>query len=104
MLFGKKKKQKTYDPASDGGNGRPIRAAVAIGDPQDKYSGYPSNGLSPRRLASIFREADEGDTLWSIARKYYGKRRYWKKIWNANSAITNPNRIYAGQTIILPKL
>ena len=63
MLFGKKKKQKTYDPASDGGNGRPIRAAVAIGDPQDKYSGYPSNGLSPRRLASIFREADEGDVL-----------------------------------------
>ena len=46
----------------------------------------------------------KGDTLWSIARKYYGKRRYWKKIWNANSAITNPNRIYAGQTIILPKL
>ena len=46
----------------------------------------------------------KGDTLWSIARKHYGKRRYWKKIWNANSAITNPNRIYAGQTIILPKL
>ena len=46
----------------------------------------------------------KGDTLWSIARKHYGKRRYWKKIWNANSAITDPNRIYVGQTIILPKL
>lgn len=59
----KKKKQKAYNPAVDTGSGRPIRAAVAIGDPQDKYSGYPSNGLSPRRLAEIFREADDGNVL-----------------------------------------
>lgn len=59
----KKKKQKAYNPAVDTGSGRPIRAAVAIGDPQDKYSGYPSNGLSPRRLAAIFREADDGNVL-----------------------------------------
>ena len=59
----KKKKQKAYNPAIDDGTSRPIRAAVAIGDPQDKYSEYPSNGLSPRRLATIFREADEGDVL-----------------------------------------
>ena len=59
----KKKKQKAYNPAVDANTGRPIRAAVAIGDPQDKYSEYPSNGLSPRRLAAIFREADDGDVL-----------------------------------------
>ena len=34
----KKKKQKAYNPAIDDGTSRPIRAAVAIGDPQDKYS------------------------------------------------------------------
>ena len=27
----------------------------------DKYSEYPSNGLTPRRLARIFREADKGN-------------------------------------------
>lgn len=59
----KKKKQKAYNPAVDDGVNRPVRAAVAIGDPQDKYSEYPSNGLSPRRLAAIFREADDGDVL-----------------------------------------
>lgn len=59
----KKKKQKAYNPAIDDGTSRPIRAAVAIGDPQDKYSEYPSSGLSPRRLAEIFREADEGNVL-----------------------------------------
>ena len=45
----------------DTGIGRPVRASIAIGDPNDKYSTYPSNGLTPRRLARIFRAADEGD-------------------------------------------
>lgn len=57
----KKKKQKAYNPDMDNGSGRPIRGAVAIGDPLDKYSEYPSSGLNPRRLAQIFREADEGN-------------------------------------------
>lgn len=56
-----KKRQKTFNPVTDSGTDRPVRSAVAIGDSQDKYSGYPSNGLSPRRLAAIFREADEGN-------------------------------------------
>ncbi len=30
---------------------------------QDKYSEYPSNGLTPVRLAEIFREADTGDVM-----------------------------------------
>ena len=54
-------KQKEFNPDVDTGIGRPVRASIAIGDPNDKYSTYPSNGLTPRRLARIFRAADEGD-------------------------------------------
>lgn len=36
---------------------------VATVSVQDKYSTYPSNGLTPRRLAQIFREADQGDIM-----------------------------------------
>ena len=38
-----------------------VIARVAVGDINDKYSDYPSNGLTPGRLARIFRQADEGD-------------------------------------------
>lgn len=38
-----------------------MTARVAVGDVNDKFSDYPSNGLTPRRLARIFREADEGN-------------------------------------------
>ena len=42
---------------------RPDFKEIAVAQINDKYSSYPSNGLTPRRLASIFREADAGDIL-----------------------------------------
>lgn len=46
---------------------------------------------------------EEGDTLYKIARKFYGKDSMWKKIRDANKAtITTDGRVMAGQTIILP--
>lgn len=59
----KKKKEKPFNPEVDTGLGKPVRARVAAGDVNDKYSTYPSNGLTPKRLARIFRAADDGDVL-----------------------------------------
>ena len=59
----KKKKGKTFNPETDTGRGRPVTAVVAVGNINDKYSSYPSNGLNPRRLARIFRAADQGDVM-----------------------------------------
>ena len=42
-------------------SGSPIMAAVAIRDVNDKFSSYPSDGLTPVKLARIFKEADAGD-------------------------------------------
>lgn len=36
---------------------------IAVSQVQDKYSDYPSNGLTPQRLAAIFKEADTGDVF-----------------------------------------
>jgi len=50
-----------FNPNIDTGTVRPVTARVAVGNANDKFSEYPSNGLTPRRLARIFREADEGN-------------------------------------------
>lgn len=51
-------------------NGNPIAATqkskpdtreIAVATVRDKYSSYPSNGLTPERLARILKEADQGD-------------------------------------------
>ena len=42
---------------------RPEMGEIAVAQVTDKYSEYPSTGLTPVKLAEIFREADAGDVL-----------------------------------------
>ena len=44
-----------------------------------------------------------GDTLWSIARRYYGSGFQWDVIYRANTGIIrNPGMIYVGQVLMIP--
>ena len=44
-----------------------------------------------------------GDTLWGLAKKYYGDGSKYMKIFNANTGILkNPNLIYVGQVLTIP--
>ena len=45
----------------------------------------------------------KGDTLWGIAKKYYGNGSQYTKIYDENtSQIANPNLIYIGQVLTIP--
>lgn len=43
-----------------------------------------------------------GDTLWGLARKYYGDGNQYPKIVSANPDIKNPNVISIGQVLSIP--
>ena len=46
---------------------------------------------------------EEGDTLYGIAKRFYGSIKVWKAIREANKAlISSDNRLRAGDTIVLP--
>jgi nucleoid-associated protein YgaU len=48
---------------------------------------------------------EKGDNLSSISKRFYGKSKYWKQIFDANrDTIENPDLIYPGQTINLPAI
>ncbi len=42
---------------------KPILQEVAVQTIRDRYSSYPSQGLTPERLAAILKEADQGNVL-----------------------------------------
>ena len=45
----------------------------------------------------------KGDTLWKIAKQYYGNGALYNKIFDANTKqIANPNLIYVGQVFVIP--
>lgn len=43
-----------------------------------------------------------GDTLWGLAKKYYGNGSLYPKIVSANSKIKNPNLIIDGWELVIP--
>ena len=47
----------------------------------------------------------KGDTLGAIARRYYGKAARYRLIFAANQPmLTDPDRIYPGQILLIPRL
>lgn len=59
--------------------------------------------VNPTENAEVISYTIEpGDTLWSIAVKFYGNGNYWRKIYEDNAdTISNPDRIFAGQAILI---
>jgi hypothetical protein len=45
-----------------------------------------------------------GQSLWSLAKLYYGNGKYWQRIYAANPQLgSNPNLIQSGATITIPE-
>ncbi len=52
---------------------------------------------------SQFHEVVSGDTLWKIAKKYYGKGSRYPEIFEANRPmLSHPDKIYVGQVLRIP--
>lgn len=75
---------------------------------QEDSSGQQAVSIEQEREASTAPTAKtytvkSGDTLWAIAKTYYGDGADYTQIYNANAdAISNPNLIYPGQVLTLP--
>lgn len=62
-----------------------------------------SNSPAPKQ--PITYTVKKNDTLWNIAKKYYGDGSKYTKIYEANKdKITNPNLIYVNQVFVIPPL
>lgn len=59
----------------------------------------PAPPAPPQRTYTVV----SGDTLWDIARRYYGNGALYPRIFEANRGIiSDPHWIYPGQTFIIP--
>ncbi|MFI4963088.1 MAG: LysM peptidoglycan-binding domain-containing protein [Legionellales bacterium] len=62
---------------------------------------YTSQALNLKSNSPSRYVIREGDNLWSIANHYLTNPWEWKELWHANPQINNPNRLYAGDVLIL---
>jgi LysM repeat protein len=57
---------------------------------------------APKNTSKTYKVV-KGDTLWAIAKKFYGNGNDYPKIFNANKdKVSSPNAIYPGQVLIIP--
>jgi nucleoid-associated protein YgaU len=58
--------------------------------------------IKPYKTKTVIKQytVQEGDTLQSISKKFYGTSNRWKDVYKTNSKkLTSPNKIYPGQVI-----
>ncbi len=71
----------------------------------------PEPGVSPAQTPTTASSAGggegeyvvkKGDTLWGIAKSLLDDPLLWPQLWERNPFITNPNRIFPGDTLAIP--
>ena len=72
--------------------------------PSARQIGAGQAGTGPIKTYSDTDVVVKGDCLWNISKKFYGAGRQYTKIYNANTdIIKNPNLIYPGQVLKIPR-
>ena len=108
-IFGKKKTDaQTADATAD------MYAPPTYEEPAGEYDPYhpdtPPAAVEPSyptptttTLATRYHTVAKGDTLYKLARMYYGDQARWKDVYTANrTEISNPNMIRVGQRLVIP--
>jgi len=115
-LFQKKEASMTadmYDPAYEAKAGADPYADGSAGTYNDPYAtayGTPASANPAYDAAAVpgsqtgqYHTVAKRETLYSLARAYYGDARRWKDIYEANRAeVSDPNKIFVGQRLIIP--
>jgi LysM repeat protein len=74
---------------------------LEVNEETGKASTVKKDRKNPKSKGSYIIKA--GDTLWSIAKKFYSDGSKYTKIYNANkNIIKNPSLIYSGQKLVIP--
>ena len=76
-----------------------VQTATATVKQEDTAAATKTN---PAVTENKTHTVQSGDTLWGIAKKYYGNGSQYTKIAAANPGIKTPNLIYPGQVLTIP--
>lgn len=65
----------------------------------------PASTTNKTATSTTTHTVKKNESLWKIAKKYYGDGNQWRKIYDANKKTigSNPNKISVGMKLVIPK-
>lgn len=75
---------------------------VSPTDGQADTAAGTETGVADMDPNATYYTVQDGDNLWKIAVKFYGKGWRWRRILHANDSIRDPKYIYKGQVLLIP--
>ncbi len=81
---------------------RPARPPKDLQKVGDHWTAYNPPDVSTFPADSRVYTIVRGDTLWALAKKYYGNAYLWPQLWEANTYITDAHWIYPGDPLQVP--
>ncbi|HYM59782.1 MAG TPA: LysM peptidoglycan-binding domain-containing protein, partial [Thermoanaerobaculia bacterium] len=84
--------------AKKASSSRPPRDLHRVGDHWTPYNAPDPSSYAP--TAKTY-QIKRGDTLWALAKQFYGNPYLWPQLWESNTWITDAHWIYPGDTILV---
>jgi LysM repeat protein len=96
---------KEYQPVQYTKSSAVTNKTTTVKNQSTKTSTTRPTSSSPKSQLPANYTVVKGDCLWNIAKKYYGDGAQYTKIYNKNKSVIgkNPNLIYPGQKLVIPK-
>jgi len=97
-----------YDPAVDQPKYEPLElpshdpAPAVAAQPVSNWTATSVNDTAPAG-STRYHTVAKKETLYSLARQYYGDQSKWRDIYETNrTTISDPNKIRVGQRLLIP--
>lgn len=76
----------------------------SAGYSEGRRAAKTAKAAAPReQTKQQYYRVEKGDTLYSIARRFYGSGKKWRKILDANRSVLSAERVKIGQKLLIPR-
>lgn len=100
-----KQAEHTVDKSSGYTTAITLRKVISLSKKNEESAAEAAQEAKTEAETKNTHEVKKGQTLWALAKEFYGSGAMWEKLYEANRDVIgdNPSLIYPGQVLVVPE-